>query len=378
MSLIAKDEFVGLDNVVHLAAGGESPMLRSHMEAITRFITDKGLGETARARQSNVVASVQELCSRLFSVPSEDIAFLSSASEGINVVVYGLDWKQGDNIVVADVEFGSGIFPWTKLQEQGVEIRVVKHQNWKILLEDIDAAMDDRTRVVLMSHVSMFTGQRIALPELSRLVRGNGAALVLDATHAAGVVPVDASLADIMVSSCYKWMLGVHGTAVFYHNKETFPELKVPFLGWNSVSASGGWEDPLQMTMHASARGFVAGNQSYLSLYILENALRRTEPLTTSRIEQHVLILTAKLRQDLEAQGWEIMTPASPEERAGNICISADRVEVIAHALKEQNILVWGTHSGESRIRISPHLYNNADDVEACVRAMRKVCPAAL
>jgi len=198
-SLIAKSEFVGLENITHLAAGGETPMLKSHRQAIDQFMIDKSRGEEARSLEADMVELAREKCSRLFSVKPEEITFLSNASEGINNLAYGLEWRSGDNVVVVDVEFPSGLLPWTRFENLGVEVRVTRHKNWFVELEDIAALIDERTRVVCISHVSMFTGQRIDLESLSRLVRSSNALLLLDATHAAGVVPVDASLADIMV-----------------------------------------------------------------------------------------------------------------------------------------------------------------------------------
>lgn len=372
--LIAKGEFEGINQVVHLAAGGESPMLRSHQQAIQRFVADKSLGELARSKQSEVLQSARLQCGELFSVPFTDMSLLGSASEGINIVAYGIDWKAGDNVVVADVEFGSGVFPWILLQERGVQVRVVRHAQWQISIDDIANQIDDRTRIVLMSHVSMFTGQRISLPQLSALVRGSNAKLVLDATHSAGVVPVDASLADVVVSSCYKWLLGVHGTALFYWNKETFPELKVPFLGWNSVASSGGWQQPTDITLHQDALRFIPGNPSFISIYILDNALRTVLATGIENIQNHALRLTDKLWQGINRMNrWELMTPEEADKRAGNVCITTNRVDEVASALKERKILVWGTYASDERLRISCHLYNDVSDIEQCLQALDEI-----
>jgi len=217
--LIPKASFVGIDGFAHLATGGESPTLCTHLDAAQQFLQDKSQGEPARELQAAVMEEARQQCAALFKVPANDLTFLSSATEGINVVRYGLDWEAGDNVVVADVEFPSDILPWTTLKNTGVEVRVVKHHNWVISEQDILDRIDKRTRVVAISQVSMFTGQQMDIPMLSKGAREAGALFLLDATHAAGVVPVDANLADIMVSSCYKWMLGVHGTAVFYWNR---------------------------------------------------------------------------------------------------------------------------------------------------------------
>ena len=174
-------------------------MLNSHQRAVQQFITDKAHGERARALQDDVLQSTRNLCADLFRVPRDNISLVSSASEGINIVAYGIEWKAGDNVVVADVEFGSGLFPWVLLQERGVEVRVVKHRRWYVDIDDFANLIDDHTRLVLISHVSMYTGQRISLSALSGLVRNSNAKLILDATHSAGVCDVDASLADVVV-----------------------------------------------------------------------------------------------------------------------------------------------------------------------------------
>jgi len=375
-ALIPTDEFIGLDDVVHLSAGGESPALKTHTNATSRFFSDKALGERARALQAELVESTRAQCAKLWSVPAKDLTFVSSASEGINIVTYGLDWQPGDNVVIADVEFASGVYPWTRLQSLGVEVRIARHRNWYIDLDAVETLIDERTRVVVMSQVSMFTGQRIDVRALAERVHRYNALLLLDATHAAGVVPVNAAAADIVVSSCYKWLLGVHGTALFYWNRERLPDLSPPFLGWNSAASSGGWEQPTQLTLHDSAHRFMPGNPSFLSLYLLNNALDRLLPIGMDNIEQHALQLTDLLWQGAAEQGWEMMTPAAREERAGNVCIMSDRVDAVAAALRKHNILVWGTYAGDARLRISTHVYNTTDDVKACLSALATVKPA--
>lgn len=168
---------------------------------------------------------------------------------------------------VPDVEFPSGVLPWTKLAQRGVEVKVVKHRNWYIHLEDIEAQIDEQTRVVAISHVSMFTGQRMDLPELSKLVHASNAILLVDATHAAGVVEVPAVYADIVVTSCYKWLMGVHGTAVFYWNRERLPDLQPPFIGWHSAAKKAGWLNPTEYTLYNNANRFIPGNPGFISIY---------------------------------------------------------------------------------------------------------------
>ena len=369
--LINKSEFSGIDNVVHLSAGGETPLLRSHQDAFLRFMDHKSKGERARDLITETMLRTRQQCAELFHVSDNDLTFVPSASDGINIVARGLDWQPGDNVVIADVEFGAGAFPWTTLADQGVEIKIVRHRDWEISLQDIEAAIDARTRVVSISHVSMFSGQRLPLKPLSDLVHQHNAALVLDATHSAGVMDVDASLADVMVTSCYKWLLGTHGTAVFYWNRNTMPDLKVPFPGWNSAATIGGWKDPLNFSVHDDANRFMSGNPAFLSLYLLSNALDTLLPLGQKNIEQHALALSGRLRQGISQMNYTLMTPEDAQHRAGNICIMSDRIEQLTQSLRDQNILVWGAYGSDARLRISTHVYNSEADVDACLDALQ-------
>ena len=374
--LLNKNLFEGLDNnIVHLSAGGETPMLHSHRDAFEQFMQDKGRGERARQLIHETLLKTREQCGELFNVNASDISFVSSTSEGINIVAYGLDWQAGDNVVIADVEFGSGVYPWTMLKDKGVEVKIVRHKDWQISIEDIEAQIDTRTRLVLMSHVSMFTGQRIPLQQLADAVHQRGALLVLDATHAAGVVPVDASCADVVISSCYKWLLGTHGTAIFYWNRDRLPELKAPFLGWASAATAGGWKDPLTLTQHDDGLRFMPANPNYLGIYILHNALKNLLPLGINTIEQHALKLTGRLHEgisklDLDRLQISIMTSAEEQYRAGNICIMSERVDELSAQLRSRGVLVWGTYGSDSRLRISAHVYNDANDIDTCIDAL--------
>src|SRR4029450_5113185 len=94
------------------------------------------------------------------------------------------------------------------------------------------AAVDARTRLVLVSQVSFLTGQRLDLARCAELGRGRGAWLAVDATHALGVVPVPGDVCDFVVSSCYKWLLATHGVGIFAYNAERVGELAAATIGW--------------------------------------------------------------------------------------------------------------------------------------------------
>ena len=139
-ALVPRSDFLGLEGVTHLAAGGEAPWLAAHTEALSRLARDQSGGMPGRAGKDATVERARELAARLLGVDSADVALLSSTTEGVNVLALALDWQPGDTVVVEAIEFPSLVFPWAKLKEQGVEIRIVRPSDgsqWNYTLDDL-------------------------------------------------------------------------------------------------------------------------------------------------------------------------------------------------------------------------------------------------
>ncbi len=346
MALIDKSEFVGLDGVAHLCTGGEAPWLRSHMAACERFGALKSAGMAGREEMFAIGERARARAARLLGVDAGEIAFLAHSSEGLNQAVRSVEWRTGDNVVFADVEYPSLIYPAARLRERGVEPRVVRARGHYVAMDDLAAQVDRRTRLLLVSQVSYLTGQRLDLARCADLARGAGARLAVDATHAAGVVPVPG------------------------YSARRVGELEPATAGWHSVGHRGGPDDPLAMPWRPDASRLEAGNPSLLGLAVLDNALARLERLAPPDIERHAQGLGAELIEGLRTRGWPVITPEAPEERGGNVCFLAEDAGGLAARLAAERVLVWG---GEGRIRVSPHVHDDRDDLERFFEALDRV-----
>ncbi len=376
-ALVPRSDFVGLEGVTHLAAGGEAPWLAAHTEALSLLARDQSGGMPGRADKDATVERARDRAARLLGVDAADVALLSSTTEGVNVLALALDWRPGDTVVVEAIEFPSLVFPWAKLREQGVEIRIVRPSDgsqWNYTLDDLAAAVDSRTRLLATSQVSYLTGRRHDLAQLRDIADRAGALLLVDATHGAGVVPVEAGLADVVVSSCYKWLLGTQGIALFYRDPQRLGGLEPPIVGWHSRMDALSLEQPDVWTAPAHAGRFEAANVSYLSAYLLDSALAYLSRFPAAQLAAHSVQLTGLVLAGFARLGLEVTTPNQPEQRAGNAtCVVPAGVDsgALAARLAEEGVLVWG---GDGRLRVSCHLYNDEADVERLLA----VLPAAL
>jgi len=193
---VPRSDFIGLDaGIVHLATGGQPPLLAAHREAFDAFATDKAAGMASYERHRAAGAAVNAKLAALSGLPVEHRALLGSASDAITRVFGSSHWHAGGNVVVADLDYASGRFALQRLAALGVEPRVVGCDGWTIDPQRLLDACDARTRLLYVSQVTSLTGQCIDIGSLGAQLAHRGIVLLVDASHALGVIPVDARAA---------------------------------------------------------------------------------------------------------------------------------------------------------------------------------------
>lgn len=367
--LLPPDLFLGLADHVHLAAGGETPPLKSHATAAASFFADKADGMRGRARFAAIVERTREKIGRLAGMVADEVGFLGNSSDGMAIAAAGLDLRPGDNLVCARAEFPSVMLAFQALKTRGVEVRLVGEAIVP-QLADFAAAVDQNTRAIAVSHVSHLTGARTDLAALRGLADRVGARLLVDASHSLGVLPVEGRLCDVLVACCYKWLLGVHGVAVFAVNRERWPDLAPRSLGWHAVEDEEDWRKHASYRVSAGMERFEPGNLPFLNLYLLENGVDHLLRLGVPAIRDHVEGLAGYLRNGLVSTGLDVVTPEAAERRAGNVSFLTADPAAIEAALRERGVVVW---AGEGRVRASVHLYNRRSDVDRLLAALAEI-----
>ena len=365
-----KLDFIGLEDLHYFYTGAEGPALKSQREASLRYVENKSLGEVGRANHERVLNHCRALIAEIMGVSSRHVAILSNASEALHRITEGILWKQGANVVTCDIEFPSVTLPLVQLREQGVEVRVVASHDWQVTTADIANSVDGNTQAIVVSHVSYMSGSRFDLEELSALARSVGAVLVVDATQSLGVVPVEAQLADFVVSSTYKWLLGPHGCGVVYIRDPESAGSQPRHVGWRSVQHIFADDRFERYDLWSDARRWELGYPSFPSLYLLEASLEYMSGYEPRDIEKHVHELGGLLLEGAAELGMTLMTPLDANWRAGNIAIRASSPEKLAQDLAARKVLAWG---GDGRIRFSVHLFNDRSDIEAALQALREL-----
>lgn len=359
-ALINKQSFVGLQDQTWLYNGAEVPPHQGCLDAVADYFNYRSKGPHGRDHNAEIEQACKVNLARLLNGKPSDIALLSNSSEVISMIAQSLDFNDGDNIVINDLEFPSGVLPWVLLKQKGLEVRVVNHRQWSITVEDIMAQVDERTRLVMTSHVSYLSGARLDYRSLYAQLKKTKALLLLDVTQSLGAVSVDMSESDFVVCSSYKWLLSIHGMGILAVNPTRTAAFQPRSVGWRSVHDMFGSDRFESLKFHEDARRFELGYPSYATVYATRFSTGLLLEHGIDQIEQHILTLGSKVIDRLLECGYEVMTPEDPDKRAGNISVVAKEGESIARYLSEHNIYVWG---GDGRFRISIHLFNDEEDI---------------
>lgn len=345
---------------VHVCAGGETPVLRTLDAAFARYGADKSMGPASRPHLDDEADRLRARLAAFWAVAPEEIGLVSSVAEGMSILVESLDWRPGDNVVIAADEYPSVVAP---LALRGIELRLADTMDEGA----VAAAVDGRTRMVAVSAVSMVDGRRHDLAALRRAADGAGALLVVDFTQASGWMPIEAAIADFAFSACYKWMLGITGIAVAYWNRARQPGWAPATAGWYSIALPGKPDWTQKVALRGDAVRFTRGNPCHAGVYAMHAAMDVLEAVPRGALAAHVTALTAALLDRLAAAGIASTTPRDPAKHGANVCIAHPRAAAIVQAMAEAGVLAW---NGRGRIRFSFHGYNDAAELDRIMDAL--------
>jgi len=328
-------------------------------------------------------ARVRALLARLLNASSEEIGITTGASAGLAAVAAALDWKPGDEVLVARGEFPSEFCTWAPLESQGtLKLKVITPQGRFITPDDFLAHAGPRTRLVCASLVRFDDGSLLDAARLAKGLAPLGARLLLDVTQCAGAMPIDlrALGADFAVAAAYKWLLGPYGTGFIWARRELLGDLRPGHFYWMGVEgaedfhalnfgpdASGAysWRPP-----STARRWDAAETGSFIHLAALEGSLEFLLRAGADAVRAHNQRLLEPLVERLPRDRCVLASPADAAARGPFLSLAArapEKTKQIYERLRQEKICVA---LRQNALRVAPHLYNTAEDVERILRVL--------
>jgi cysteine desulfurase / selenocysteine lyase len=369
-----RSQFPDAERYVYLNNASRSILPLACIEAMTRYLKACHKVEFEHiAEFENVVPQVRSQIAELIHATADEIALSWNTSVPLNIVAQGLPLVPGDKIIVGRSEFPANLYVWENLRRKGVEVTVLPPGAGYTTLDDIRETIDSRTKLVAISFVCFHNGYKADLEGIGRLCKNSGIILAVDGIQGVGAVDIDVKRYNVGVLAAggQKWLLAPFGTGFLYCSQDLLKSIWPQFAGWLSLKGMDGAFESivgLPFELVENARRFEIGTLAYQDLAGFRESLKLILSVGVSQIQRHIFDLLDILIGELGQSPVVIRSPLAPEHRSGILSFSCGDVASLRLSFRTEQIIV---SEREGAIRVSPHLYNNAQDMEKLCRVLR-------
>lgn len=361
-----REEFPALDKSVYMVSHSLGAMPRRAYDYLREF-ADLWVNRGINAWENWLpeVDRAAERIGRIIGAPAGTMVMFTNVSQIQAVMASCLDYTPKRNkVVYSSLNFPTVSYVWQEERRRGADVVVVPSQDGiHAPMEQLLAAIDERTLIVPISHVLFRSSGIKDVPAIVKRAKEVGAMVLLDCYQSAGTVPFDVTAlgVDFACGGSVKWLCGGPGAAYLYVRPDRVPQFAPRITGWF------GHERPFAFTMpeqHYAGNvwRYMAGTPAVAALYQARAGAEIIAEIGVERIRAKSLRQTRRIMDICDAAGYRINTPREDAKRGGTICFDFDGSDRVAKALNATLFLC--DHRPQSGIRVSPHFYTTDEEVE--------------
>ncbi|MQG73276.1 MAG: aminotransferase class V-fold PLP-dependent enzyme [SAR202 cluster bacterium] len=370
------------ERTVYLNSGWSGPSPDIVNDAIIqRLQLENQEGPTSPDVMANKVIIKQELLrvvASLFNVTEQELFLTQNTTEGINIVLNGLSWEQGDEVVVCDIEHPSVLIPSYYLQSRGAVVRMAHVEpqfSQDQILEEISSALTKKTRLVFVSHIQYTSGLKMPIKALAGLLRERGILLLVDGAQGSGHLEVDfrGLGVDFYATTGHKWLLGPEGVGFLFIREGLINQVR-----------------PMYVSSHAVAdydlQGNYSPNRSQMDKFGLTTsstalyagsleAVRFMRGIGLDNVEKHNLSLARMVRGALtEIPNVHVFSPSQVDRSSALVSFKVSGVDStrLVEKMWHEERIVARSISEFSAVRLSLHCFNTQEDLDTVVAYISK------
>jgi len=324
---------------VYLNHAAISPLPAPVKEAMGKCICERHTGAVENFEEAQrIIGGARDSLGAYINSDPGQITFMGNTSDAISAVANGLDWNEGDEIILNNMEFPANIHPFRRLEAKRVNLRIVPHRNYTISADDIRAHINPQTKLVSISAVQFLSGYRAGLEEIGALCREKGLLFVVDGIQALGASPIDVQAChiDALASGAHKWLMAPMGIGFLYLSKKMQEKLMPVKTGWLSVEEPWSFSEHNQPWLPVS-RHLETGTPNFIGISGLSASLQLFKSVGIDRIESHILYLTDYILDSLgqHNSSFSCITQQNRKYRLGIVSFSTGRNVDTDETIKE-------------------------------------------
>ena len=368
--LAFREEFPILANTTYLVSNSLGPMPRTVPEKLAEYGRDWGdLGVKAWNRGWwEMPVEVGNEIAPLINAGDGEIVMMPNVTIAQTAVLSAIDFpRERDTVVMTELDFPSVRYAFAEMaQRLGARVVVVPSDDGiSIDQEKLLAAIDERTRLVAVSHVLFRSAYLMDANAICKRAHEVGALVSLDSFHAVGIVPVDVkrSKVDFLTGGVLKWLCGGPGACFLYISTAVRDRLKPALTGWQAHARPFAFEETMEFT--SGAFRWLNGTPVIPALYAAAEGPRILRRAGVPAIREKSTRLTSRLIELADERGYQVNAPRDPRQRGGTVAVDVPHGYEVTQHLLSRNILV--DYRVGAGIRIAPHFFTREDELEEAI-----------
>jgi cysteine desulfurase / selenocysteine lyase len=376
MSLVRDGDFGGFDGRAWLNCAHQGPLPAVAVAAAERALADKAAPRRMDDEAfTEVPRRLKEALGRLVGVPADQVILGNSTTYGLQLLVQGIDWREGDEVLLVDGDFPATIVPWLPLAERGVRVRLLRPEGGVPEAGQLEAELTPATRLFCTSWVFSFAGRAVDLAALGRVCRRAGVVFAVNGSQGVGAAPLDlaAVAADALVSCGFKWLCGPYGTGFCWLRPELLASLTYRPAYWLGHTAQEdlGQETAYRLRDDLGAAAYdVFGTANFLVFRPWTASVEYLLELGLDRVAAWDQALVERFLAGLDPDRYRLVSPRAGPGRSTLVVLGhrqPDRTPGLCQRLAAAGIDVAFRRG---QLRVSPHLYNTEADIDRALEVL--------
>jgi len=316
-------------------------------------------------RDKLLIEEARVTLSKFLNCRASEIAFVQNTSSGISKIAQGLRLNTKDKIACIVPDFPSNIYPWLWQSRKGIEVYFIHYDHKNFRLKDIIEKIKPGTKLLALSHVNYVTGFQFPLAEFSSVLKNKGILLFADMIQSIGAIPVNLKELGVhfMSAGSHKWMMGLPGAGILYISKEVQDLVEPVELGWKSVIQE---EDFFKIALDLKKDALVMepGTMNSVGVFALLKGIEFINSYGIHNVFDTISSWNGSLAKELKRANISVVSPHDNEYASSILSFEYDKPHLLYKYLLTQNIKI---SLRDNLIRVSPHFYNNEDDLRNLV-----------
>jgi cysteine desulfurase/selenocysteine lyase len=372
----AAADFGGFDGRAWLNCAHQGPLPRVAVAAAEGALADKAAPHRMTDEAfAEVPRRLKDALGRLVGVPADQVILGNSTTYGLQLLVQGVDWRAGDEVLLVDGDFPATIVPWLPLAERGVRVRLLRPEGGVLEAGQLEAELTPATRLFCTSWVFSFTGHAVDLAALGQVCRRAGVAFVVNGSQAVGARPLDlAGLpVDALVSCGFKWLCGPYGTGFCWLAPDLLASLTYRPAYWLGHLSQDDLRQEAAYRLRddlGAAAYDVFGTANFLTFRPWTASVEYLLGLGVDRVAARDQGLVERFLQGLDPDRYRLVSPGQGPRRSTLVVFGHHQPERTPELYRRLTTAGVDVAFRRGRLRVSPHLYNTEADLDRALEVL--------